>query len=33
MDDTANRAYFYGSGCKLCTDNRVTVERNTLFTQ
>lgn len=33
MDDTANRAYFYGSSCKLCTDSRVTVERNSLMTQ
>jgi hypothetical protein len=33
MDDTANRSYFYGSGCKLCTDNRVTVERNSLMNQ
>jgi hypothetical protein len=31
MDDTANRAYFYGSTCKLCTDNRVMVERNSLM--
>jgi hypothetical protein len=31
MDDTANRAYFYGSGCKLCTDSRVTVQRNALL--
>jgi hypothetical protein len=33
MDDTANRAYFYGAGCKLCTDNRVTVQRNSLMDQ
>ena len=33
MDDTANRQYFYGASCKLCTDNRVTVERNGLMTQ
>ena len=33
MDDTANRDYFYGAGCRLCTDNRVTVARNSLMTQ
>jgi hypothetical protein len=32
MDDTANREYFWGDNCKLCTDNRVTVERNSLMT-
>ncbi len=33
MGDTANRSYFYGPSCKLCTDNRLTVERNTLMSQ
>lgn len=32
MDDTANRQFFYGDGCTLCTDNRVTVTRNSLMT-
>jgi hypothetical protein len=33
MGDTANRKYFYGSGCTFCTDNRVKVEQNSLMTQ
>jgi hypothetical protein len=33
MDDTANRKYFYGTSCTLCTDSRVTVTRNSLMTQ
>jgi hypothetical protein len=33
MDDTANRKYFYGTSCTLCTDSRVTVQRNSLMTQ
>jgi len=33
MDDTANRKYFYGTSCSLCTDSRVTVQRNSLITQ
>ena len=33
MGDTANRKYFYGTGCTLCTDSRVTVEKNSLMTQ
>jgi hypothetical protein len=33
MGDTANRKYFYGAGCTLCTDNRVTVMKNSLLTQ
>jgi hypothetical protein len=33
MNDTANRKYFYGSTCTLCTDSRVTVTRNSLLTQ
>ncbi|HVT06109.1 MAG TPA: hypothetical protein VHO67_01560 [Polyangia bacterium] len=33
MNDTANRKYFYGSDCTLCTDSRVTVMRNALLTQ
>lgn len=32
MGDTANGKMFYGQGCGFCTDNRVTVERNTLMT-
>lgn len=31
MNDTANRNYFYGDGCKFCTDNRVQVEQNSLM--
>ena len=33
MGDTANRKYFYGASCTLCTDSRVTVQRNSLMTQ
>lgn len=33
MNDSANRQYFYGSPCTLCTDSRVTVQRNSLVTQ
>jgi hypothetical protein len=33
MGDTANRKYFYGTNCTLCTDNRVTVMQNSLMTQ
>jgi hypothetical protein len=33
MDDTANRKFFYGSGCTFCKDNRVKVEQNSLMTQ
>ncbi|HVY38465.1 MAG TPA: hypothetical protein VHM31_11030, partial [Polyangia bacterium] len=33
MNDTANRKYFYGTDCTLCTDSRVTVMRNALLTQ
>ena len=33
MGDTGNRKYFYGTGCTLCSDNRVTVMRNSLLTQ
>ena len=33
MGDTANRKYFYGTSCTLCTDSRVTVLRNSLMTQ
>jgi hypothetical protein len=33
MGDTANRKYFYGTSCTLCTDSRVTVQRNSLMTQ
>jgi len=31
MGDTANRKYFYGTNCTLCTDNRVTVMKNSLL--
>ena len=33
MGDTANRKYFFGTSCTLCTDSRVTVQRNSLMTQ
>jgi hypothetical protein len=33
MDDAANRRFFFGPDCALCTDNRVTVERNGLSDQ
>jgi len=33
MADQANRQFFFGENCTLCTDNRVTVQRNTLMTQ
>ena len=33
MGDTANRKYFYGSSCTLCSDSRVTVMRNSLMMQ
>ncbi len=33
MGDTANRKYFYGSGCTFCTDSRVKVEQNSLIAQ
>lgn len=33
MGDTANRKYFYGASCTLCSDSRVTVMRNSLLTQ
>jgi hypothetical protein len=33
MDDVANREYFYGATCTLCTDDRLTVQRNSLMTQ
>ena len=32
MGDTANRKYFYGTSCTLCTDTRVTVMKNSLLT-
>jgi len=31
MDDTANRKYFFGPSCTLCSDSRVTVDRNSLM--
>ena len=33
MDDVANRRFFFGEDCALCTDNRVTIERNSLMNQ
>lgn len=33
MNDTANRKFFYGSGCTFCTDNRVEAEQNSLMAQ
>ena len=31
MNDTANRKYFYGSGCTFCKDSRVKAEQNSLM--
>jgi hypothetical protein len=31
MGDTANRKYFYGASCTLCTDNRLTIMKNSLL--
>jgi hypothetical protein len=31
MNDTANRKFFYGAGCKFCTDNRAVAEQNSLM--
>jgi hypothetical protein len=31
MGDTANRKLFYGANCTFCTDSRVQVMRNSLF--
>jgi hypothetical protein len=31
MNDTANRKFFYGSGCSFCTDSRAEVEQNSLM--
>jgi len=33
MDDVDNRRFFFGEDCALCTDNRVTIERNELMNQ
>jgi hypothetical protein len=33
MNDTANRKYFYGSGCTFCKDSRVEVAQNSLMLQ
>jgi dienelactone hydrolase len=33
MDDAANRPFFFGPDCALCTDDRLTVERNGLLDQ
>jgi hypothetical protein len=33
MDDVENRRFFFGEDCVLCTDSRVTIERNSLMNQ
>jgi dienelactone hydrolase len=33
MDDADNRRFFFGPDCALCTDDRVTIERNGLIDQ
>jgi hypothetical protein len=33
MDDVANRELFYGPTCTLRTDDRVTVQRNSLMAE
>ena len=33
MDDVANREFFFGPTCTLCTDDRVTIQRNSLMTE
>ena len=33
MDDTAKSRFFFGSDCALCTNSRVTIERNALVPQ
>jgi hypothetical protein len=33
MGDTESREYFYGSGCRFCTDNRVDAEQNSLMNE
>jgi hypothetical protein len=33
MDDMAQRKFFFGNDCTLCTDKRLQVTRNTLLTQ
>jgi hypothetical protein len=33
MNDTANRKYFYGSGCTFCKDSRVQFAQNSLMAQ
>jgi hypothetical protein len=33
MDDVANRQFFFGPDCALCTDDRVAIERNGLMNQ
>jgi hypothetical protein len=33
MNDEDNRQFFFGPTCTLCTDNRVTVQRNAIMTQ
>jgi hypothetical protein len=33
MDDVDNRRFFFGEDCALCTDSRVTIERNGLMNQ
>lgn len=33
MDDAESRSFFYGPGCRFCSDNRVEVEQNSLMAQ
>ena len=33
MNDVDNRRFFFGEDCALCTDSRVTIERNSLMNQ
>ena len=33
MDDEANRQFFFGPTCALCTDSRVTIQQNSLMAQ
>lgn len=33
MEDDGSREFFYGQNCRFCSDNRVTVERNSLMSQ
>ncbi len=33
VNDTESRGFFYGSGCRFCSDNRVEVEQNSLMAE